>query len=285
MEQDQYIFPETLEEASELLNEKDALLISGGTSLRFRDPGDHRTLVDISRTVPDYINIDHGVLSLGSGVRISEILENPEIRRINCGILAETASNIGTTPVRNQITLGGNITMVYRWSDIPVSLLVLDAEIITVHGAETHAYAAEDFFEKHPSRKLRRGEIVKEIRIPIYGPDHYFRFVTFNKTKGDFAAINVAVGYRKDTVFRDLRIGISAIKPLPMRLRDVESELEGENIDSMVIDNVLGKHVSGMRTQDIRYSSDYLKKVLAVTLRRALLGGLHGTCNECGVEV
>ncbi len=285
MKQERYIFPKTLEEASKLLMENDAMLISGGTSLRFRNPGDHEILVDISRAAPDHVSIDNGTMSLGSGLRISEILENPNIRRTNCGILAETASNIGTTPVRNQVTLGGNITMVYRWSDIPVTLLALDAEIITVQGTETHLYAAKDFFEKHPSRKLRIGEIVKEVRIPIYGSDHYFRFATFNKTKGDFAAINLAVGYRKDSVFRDLRIAISAVNPLPMRFLNVERELEGKKIDRTVVDDVLGKHVSGMRMNDIRYGGDYLKKVLTVILRRTLLGGPDETCDECGVVV
>jgi len=285
MEHERYIFPETLEEASELMTANDALLISGGTTLRFRNPGDSKILVDISRAASDDIIIDQDKLCLGSGVRISKILDNPEIQTINCGILAETALNIGTTPLRNQITIGGNITMVYRWSDIPVSLLVLDAEIITVHGAEIHEYAAEDFFKNQPSRKLMKGEIVREIRIPIYGPEFYFRFVTFNKTKGDFAAFNVAVGYRKGTVFKNLRIGISAVGPLPVRLRGVERELEGVNIKGAVIDDVVGKHISGMKMNDIRYGGDYLKKVLMVTIRRALLGDLYGISDEGGVEV
>jgi len=271
MEKDKYIFPETLEKASELLKGENALMISGGTSFKFRNLKNFSRIVDISRAAPDSIEIRDKEIILGSMLRIGGILSNPVLKTMNCGILTKAASNIGSTPIRNQVTLGGNLTMIYKWSDLPVSILVLDAEIITVIGNESRTYAAEDFYSGNPARKLAKGEIVKEVIIPVHDYDYIFLFKTFNKTKGDFAAINVAAGYRKGAVFKDLRIAISAISNLPMRLNALEKELEGRPKDEKVVVEAIAEHLPSFKVSDFRYGSDYLNQVLKVILRRTLL--------------
>lgn len=270
-EREDYIIPETLSEASELLRGNNALLISGGTTLRFKNLKNYDLLVDISRAAPNTIKIDDGGVILGSMARIADILDNDELKEINCGILHKTAANIGTSPVRNQVTVGGNVAMVYRWSDLPVTLLALDAKMMTVEGDKINEHSSSEFFSKNPAKVLRRGEIVKEILFPVYGEDHYFVFKTFNKTKGDFAAINMAVRYKGGRVFEDLRIGISAITALPKRLCELERELEGKEIEEGIIGTAIDKHVSNIKGNDIRYGSEYLATVLRVMLRRALL--------------
>lgn len=266
-----YIFPDTLEEASELLKGEDVLMISGGTSFRFRNLKNFSRIVDISRAAPDSIEISNKEIILGSMVRIGGILENSSLKDLNCGILESTVSNIGSTPIRNQITVGGNLTMIYRWTDLPVSILVLDADIITLNGKESRTYAAEDFFSSNPARRLAKGEIVTKVIIPVYDADFLFSFKTFNKSKGDFAGINVAAGYRRGAVFSDLRIAISAICNLPMRLKALECELEGHPKDEEVVEKAITKHLPSFKVSDFRYGSDYLNQVVRVMLKRILL--------------
>ncbi len=270
---ERYIFPETLAEASELLKGENVLMISGGTTFRFRNLKNFSRIVDISRIAPDSIEINDKEIILGSMVRIGEILSHPVLNNVNCGILAETASNIGSTPIRNQVTLGGNLTMIYRWSDLPVSILVLGAEIITVEGKKSKSYSAEDFYSSNPVRRLEKGEIVTNVVIPVHGNDYLFSFKTFNKTKGDFAAINAAAGYRRGAVFSDLRVAISAISNLPVRMSALESELEGRPKDLEVIEEAINKCLPGFKVSDFRYGADYLNQVAKVMLKRILLQG------------
>ena len=269
--QKKYIFPETLAEASELLKGENVLMISGGTTFKFRNLKNFSRIVDISRVAPDSIKINDKEIILGSMVRIGRLLENKSLRELNCGILASAASNIASTPIRNQITLGGNLTMIYRWTDLPVSILVLAAEIRTVNGNESMTYTAEDFFASNPSRKLARGEIVKELIIPVHDNDYLLLFKTFNKTKGDFAAINMAAGYKLGDVFSDLRIAISAISNLPVRLKALERDLEGSRKDEKVVVDAIAKHLPNFKVSDFRYNSEYLNQVAKVMLKRLLL--------------
>lgn len=270
MTEERYIFPKDLNEASELLENEGAVLVAGGTSLVFRRPGNDRTFVDISRIAPKVIKIVPETITLGSMVRIRDILCDPDLDKLNCGILRQTASNIATTPVRNQITVGGSIAMIYPWSDLPVSFLVLDAKVVTHHHNGGRTLTAEEFFSGQPARKLRPGEIVTEVKIPIHLRDHLFSFTTLGRTKGDFAAIDLAVGYRDTGEFERLRIAVSAVTPLPVRLIGLEEELEGMRKDSGEIDELLEKHISGIKPRNFRYGGDYLRRTLKVLLKRSL---------------
>ena len=271
-EREDYVIPETLNEASELLQKKGALLVSGGTSLKFRNLDRYEIMVDISRAVSPAIERDGDVMILGAGARISDLLKNDEFKSINCGILYETARNIGTTPIRNQVTVGGNISMVYPWSDLPVSLLALNAKISTNKREKDRAYPAVDFFAKNPSKLLEKGEIVTEIEIPIYDQDYHFVFKTLNRTMGDFTALNVAVGYVRGDILKDLRISVSGITSLPQRLHELEWELEGKTLKDDIVGESIDRHISNFKTHDIRYSQEYLEKVLKVYLKRLLRG-------------
>jgi len=131
MTEDRYFLPNSLAEASELLLNDGSLLVAGGTSLKFRRTREDTVFVDISRVAPSTITIGPEEIVLGSMVRIRDLLCNPELGRLNYGILHQTALHIATTPVRNQVTVGGNITMLYPWSDLPVSLLALDSRMVT----------------------------------------------------------------------------------------------------------------------------------------------------------
>ena len=162
--------------------------------------------------------------------------------------------------------------MVYPWSDLPVSLLALNAKISTNKREKDRAYPAVDFFAKNPSKLLEKGEIVTEIEIPIYDQDYHFVFKTLNRTMGDFTALNVAVGYVRGDILKDLRISVSGITSLPQRLHELEWELEGKTLKDDIVGESIDRHISNFKTHDIRYSQEYLEKVLKVYLKRLLRG-------------
>jgi len=270
MTEDRYFLPNSLAEASELLLNDGSLLVAGGTSLKFRRTREDTVFVDISRVAPSTITIGPEEIVLGSMVRIRDLLCNPELGRLNYGILHQTALHIATTPVRNQVTVGGNITMLYPWSDLPVSLLALDSRMVTCSGDGEKEYRAEEWFGGQPERKLGPGEILTEVRMPIYEREHIFRFSTLNRTEGDFAAINLAVGFGRSNGFQRVRIAVSGVTSLPVRLTGLEEELEGSVYDRHRIDEIVVKHIEGIKPRDFRYGKDYLRKVLKVMIVRAL---------------
>jgi len=270
MNTEEYIWPGKLSEASLLLKKERSLLVAGGTSLRFRNLDRFSTLVDISRIIPKDIRIHAEKVHFGAMCRISDILANEELANINCGIFHRTAENIGTTALRNQISVGGNISMVYRWSDLPVTFLCLNGKINTFDAGRDRTYSAMDFFKKQPVINMSRGELVTGIDVPIL-KEHTLIFNTFCKTKGDFAAIDIAVGYRQSKIFEDARIAVSAVSSLPRRLVKLEKWLQGKARTKETVIEGLDECLPLMGTGDLRYGSAYLNKVLKVMLKRALL--------------
>lgn len=269
MNTEKYIFPKDIDMASTLLKGPKTLLISGGTSFGFRNLERYSSFIDISRIISGDIEMGEDKFHFGAMCRMRDIIDNRELANINRGIFRTCASNMGTTALRNQITLGGNITMVYRWSDMPVVLLCLNAHINTMENHLHRTYSAMDFFRKQPIGALNKGELVTRIDVPIL-KEHKLTFDTFRKTMGDFAGINIATGYLPERNFNDVRIAISAISSMPLRLVKLEQWLQGKVRSKKTLASGMDVCLPTMGGSDFRYSASFLNKVVRVMIQRAL---------------
>jgi len=103
-----------LEALRDLAENPGALPVAGGTDLlvSMKQGLFHPThLVDL-KGVPDLQRIEiseHGV-SLGACVRLSELRDHPEIRRLYQA-LSEAAGLVASPPLQNRGTLGGNVCL------------------------------------------------------------------------------------------------------------------------------------------------------------------------------
>jgi len=111
----QHHVPASLSQCAQLLETfgKDAVLTAGGTELLVRmklglvKRAHLISLLDIQGI--DAISSDRkGGLILGAGTKVSALAGSPLVRK-NAPSLAEAASLVGTTQIRNMATLGGNI--------------------------------------------------------------------------------------------------------------------------------------------------------------------------------
>src|SRR5581483_6197741 len=123
-----YSAPATLQEALQLIADGERKVLAGGMSLvplmklRLAAP-EH--VVDIGR-VPElnHITESAGVVHIGATVT-HHSLEMSAVIRGRCPLVAEAASHIGDTQVRNMGTIGGSIAHADPAADYPASLLAL----------------------------------------------------------------------------------------------------------------------------------------------------------------
>ncbi len=150
--------PKSVQEAAKLYKElEDSKVLAGGTFLMnslklFKHKGTKtpRNVLSLSH-VEDLKGIifDGKTLTIKAMTTITEIFENPIIEE-HFPILKIIARNISTTPIRNMASFGGNLTCRYTWTEMPVAMIALDAQMyfMTPDG-QSSIVSAEDFFKNN----------------------------------------------------------------------------------------------------------------------------------------
>jgi len=153
----QYFSPNSIKEAVDLLSKLDSFrILAGGTvlinqlkSMKRNNLETPKNIVSLKK-ITDLKNIteDKTSVSIGSMATLSEIIDSDIITNNLC-VLKHAASSIGTTPIRNMATIGGNLTCKYAWTEIPAVIIALEANLVFIDAAGTEqTISAEDFFQK-----------------------------------------------------------------------------------------------------------------------------------------
>lgn len=243
----EYRRAESVEEAVSLLGD-DAKPLAGGQSLvpllnmRILRPS---LLVDLNR-VPGLDMIDEwdGGLRVGALVRQSDLERSP-LARARCPLVVEALAHVGHFVTRNRGTVGGSIAHADPAAELPLVLVALGGSVVAQgpHGRRT--IPAEEFFVTHYTTALAPDELVVETHWPA-APRFAFEELTLRR--GDFALTMAAVALRDDGV----RVAVGAVTERPTL---VDGEAAAAAIEPV---------------GTVHASADYLKRMTAVVVRRAI---------------
>jgi carbon-monoxide dehydrogenase medium subunit len=181
---------------------------------------------------------------------------------------------MGTPQIRNQASIGGNLCSAVSCADSPPPLLVLDATLEVVGPAGERPVAIADFFEDVRTSSLRRGEVLRAIRLPELPPRTATVFIKKGRVgTGDLAVVNLAVRLTLDAddSCSQVRIALGAVAPTPVRARGAEAMLEGRQPEDRLLTQVAARAVEEIDPiDDIRASADYRRVLTRTLLYRAL---------------
>jgi carbon-monoxide dehydrogenase medium subunit len=266
-----YSAPSTLKEALQLIADGDRKVLAGGMSLvplmklRLASPGH---VVDIAR-VPDlnHITESGGVVHIGATATHHDLETSPVIRG-RCPLLAEGASHIGDTQVRNMGTIGGSIAHADPAADYPASLLALEAKIRLASAQSDRTVAAADFFLDPFTTAIEPGEIVVEILVNSEEPSEGYRYEKVPHPASGFAVVGIAARIKKTGNKISLaRIGVTGMAPHAFRATQAEQVLEsGGDIAKAAAVVADGQEANA----DLYASADYRKQLARVSATRAL---------------
>jgi carbon-monoxide dehydrogenase medium subunit len=264
----EYLYPSNLEEALSFLSHENSEIIAGGTHLTAAKNRTINRLVDITKIGLNYIRKEDQSVRIGSTTTISEMIESSIVREIGNGVLTKACLLIGDTPLRNVITLGGNIARLYPWAGLPVILLILDSEIvIATKEGKSKIVKALKYFE---TGKRNQDEIITEVIFPLK-KDWFCRYEKFALTTVDYSWLTMAFAAKnKEGVIDDPHIAVSRITKAT-RVREVEKQLVGKNLSTLDIENVITILRASIKvTSDYRSSKEYRKHLLGVLFKRML---------------
>ncbi len=251
----EYIYPKTIDETLKLLQDDSTEIIAGGTHLATREKTLIRRIVDITRLKLNYIEKRGERVHIGSTTTITEVIESPLTLEIGKGCLARACKLIGDTPLRNAITVGGNIARSYPWAGLPVVLLILDAtiEIITANGSK-RSISAVEYFE---IGRVTSNELITEIIFPLRN-NWVCKYEKFALTSVDFSWITLGLALEfTDDLISDARFAVSRIMKA-QRLGNVETTLIGKTIEQLNEEEITKEMMKSLNiVQDFRSSKEY----------------------------
>jgi 2-furoyl-CoA dehydrogenase FAD binding subunit len=210
-----YVRPDTVDEAVAILAEHgdDAKVLAGGQTLlamlnlRVVEP---TVLVDITR-IPELADIREvdGKIEVGAAVTQNRLMAWPALAQ-KLPLLAAALPFVGHFQTRNKGTVCGSIAHADPASELPLSLAVLEGEVVLRSRKGTRVLAADEFQQGMLTTARAGDELITAVRFPVMTGGVAFREVA--RRHGDFAIVAVAALAESAN---SIRVGVAGMAERP----------------------------------------------------------------------
>lgn len=276
-----YMRPDKIDEVLDLLAEGETgkyCIYAGGTDvipkIKKRIMASPHVLVDLKGVKGlDYVEYDEVEgLRIGSLATVRSVAESSVIKE-KYSILSQAAGSIASIQIRNRATIAGNICNAVPSADSAPALVTLDAELECISKRGERTIRINEFFKGLDMTLLEPDEILKEIHIPVLNKNAKGIYIKLSpRSRMDLAVVGVAVlGAVENGLFEDIRIGLGAVAPTPLRALKAEALLAGAKTDEKSIDDAAKMAASESKPiDDHRASAEYRRMMVEVLVRRGL---------------
>jgi xanthine dehydrogenase FAD-binding subunit len=278
---DQYLTPESLDDAFDMLHRIPAArLLAGATDLlpwaREGRAGDVHlpAVIDISR-IADLSGISQqgARIRLGATTPISALQLHPLLQQ-QAPVLGSCALWFADDQIREQATVGGNLVNASPAGDTQPALLALNTHV-TIARRESgrileRSVPLSEFILGPSKTLLQPEEILVRLEFDAL-PQHGVSFEKVGHRRSlAISTVCLATVVRLDTDKRiqDLRIAIGAVGPVPERLSDIEDLLTGIKPTSAALREASNRVVDRVRS---RSRQSYRREVLSNFVERSLV--------------
>jgi len=264
-----YHQPRALDEALALVA-RGAVPLAGATGLYTGKPRRDTAYVDITRCGLGAVEVAQDRLVFGATATLTRILD-ADLPGHEGALVKKGAASVSSRPMRNAITIGGNLTHVAFWADMPVVLLALDAQVeVTRPGGAVSVLALSDFLSQ--GTRAFDGGLVTRVFVPRRAGTRGFGHERFSRTSNDYAFATACAALRKENgrAF-EVHLVLGALQPRAFRATAVEQMLEGRPLDDALLAEA-GRKVSETVpvAPNFRAPAEYRRELAGVLSRRAL---------------
>jgi len=275
----EYFEPKTVSEAVSLLAKygDEAKVIAGGTDMlvdmKFKEePG---CLINIKK-IPGLSAIQEngGSLRIGALTTIRDVETNALVRE-KLAVLWEAAHQFASLQIRNTATIGGNICRASPSGETLAPLLVLEAKgkSVSADGEKTEPFST--LFQGPGKTSLGSKGLLTEIDVPYSAAGSKGAYLK-HAVRGamDIAMVGVAVLITPDAGknnVQDVRIGLGAVAPTPVRAPKTEALLRGKPLTAALLKEAAAMAGSeSSPISDQRSSGEYRRWIVEALTRRGL---------------
>jgi len=216
-----------------------------------------------------------GFLRLGACATHAELLAHPLVRA-KLPVLAAALADLGSPPIRNMGTLGGNICTASPAGDTLPPLMALCALVELASAAGVRRVPLADFITGPGRTLLEPGEVLTAALVPPAGAFCVQHFEKVGRRSAlAVAVVSLAALLKLDGRGRvaEARLAWGSVAPVVWRCPEAEAALVGRRPTLTALGRAAGivrKHVRPI--DDIRAGADYRREVAGnLLLRLAVL--------------
>jgi aerobic carbon-monoxide dehydrogenase medium subunit len=229
-------------------------------------------LVDIKR-IPALSELawDGRMMHIGGAVTHRQLERSAAVAE-HLPLLQQAAALVANVRVRNVGTLGGNLCFGDPHSDPAPVLLVHDTRVTIGKHSGGRTVGLETFFRGLYETALEPDELLVGLEVAPLSPgvgSAYLRAARFERP-----SLGVAVAAaRHDGRLTDVRLAVSCVGPVPMRLQELESCLDGATLaEGQQLVRQAQRHYAEVLqpVDDLYGSAAYKTHLTGVLLGRAL---------------
>jgi len=211
------------------------------------------------------INFDFDTLTIGTMTTLSEI-STSIVLDDNFKVLKQVATSIGTTPIRNMATIGGNLTSRYTWTEMPAVMIALSANLHFVGSDNKEDIIPADKFLKGSAKT---NKILTKISIKREKNDIALYQRVKRTSANDIPILSLCVKAKKqDDQFIDIIVAVNDGTTFAYRDSIAEKFLESSIASSEVVspdEALICQHLKGNKKIDA-----YKNHMLRISLKAML---------------
>ena len=270
-----YFAPRYVQELKKILKKNiDSHLLSGGTDLSLAVTKERKDLNSIiyinSINELNYIKSNTKYIELGAATPLTKF-ENyiqkyyPDFTTI--------LQRYGSVQIRNVATIAGNIATASPIGDTLPLLLWLDAKVVLAGVKKTKVVSLNDFFVDYRKTKLKKGQFIESIRIPLFSKNIFKAYKISKRFDDDISSIcasfNLEIENKK---IKNIKIAYGGMASTPKRAKYCEKIL----LNSLPTEQIINKAKDALEKDfnpisDMRASRKYRLEVAKNLLHKCFL--------------
>ena len=260
-----YFSPKTIKDLKKIIKKNpNADFLSGGTDLSLKVTKERKDIQNIINLKDikelDFIKKNKKFIEVGAA---TPLIEFEKFIKKHYSDFNSVLKRYGSIQIRNVGTIGGNIATASPIGDTLPVLLSLNAELVIETLKNRKILSINDFFISYRKTKLKKGEFIYSIRIPLY-KNNIFKAYKISKRFDDdisslCASFNLEINNNK---IKNVLIAFGGMAEIPKRAKICEKSLKNKHLSIDVFlkaRNYLEKDFNPI--DDMRASKDYRLEV------------------------
>ena len=234
-----YFAPKTINELRTVIQKNpDSDFLSGGTDLSLKvtkDRQEIKKIINLNNIKElNFIKIKNNEIIFGSTTPLIQVEKfilkyYPDFNNI--------LRRYGSVQIRNVGTIGGNIATASPIGDTLPLLLSLNAKIIIQTKKGNKQILLNNFFIKYRKTKLKKGEFIKSIIIPIYKNYNFKAYKISKRFDDDISSVCASFNFKiKDQRIQDVAIAYGGMAEIPKRAKNCENFLKNSKFSEDIFE-------------------------------------------------
>ena len=260
-----YFSPKTIKDLKKIIKKNpNANFLSGGTDLSLKVTKERKDIQNIINLKDikelDFIKKNKKFIEVGAA---TPLIKFEKFIKKHYSDFNSVLKRYGSIQIRNVGTIGGNIATASPIGDTLPVLLSLNAELVIETLKNKKILSINEFFISYRKTKLKKGEFIYSIRIPLY-KNNIFKAYKISKRFDDdisslCASFNLEINNNK---IKNVLIAFGGMAEIPKRAKICEKSLKNKHLSIDVFlkaRNYLEKDFNPI--DDMRASKNYRLEV------------------------